>query len=198
MQLSLIEVGAGSFDIRLASTEIVDLLGNSDFANAIEELLKLLHAGSHQEELEGLLRRLKARVAKDYAEFLKSLNESVSDTKFTWTSPNPERGGAADISEPQMGEVIEILERFQAEASSTFTITGTLIGALPTSKRFEIKTAEETFSGTIAEEAIESVSTATLSRIYTAELQEVHERSETTGEITKTGIQLLSLRSQKG
>ena len=94
--------------------------------------------------------------------------------------------------------MIEILERFQAEASSTFTITGTLIGALPTSKRFEIKTAEETFSGTIAEEAIESVSTATLSRIYTAELQEVHERSETTGEITKTGIQLLSLRSQKG
>ena len=198
MQLSFIGVGAGSFDIRLASTEIVDLLGDSDFANAIEELLKLLNAGSHQEELEGLLRRLKARVAKDYAEFLKSLNESVTDTKFTWTSPNPERGGTADISEPQMGEVIEILERFQAEASSTFTITGTLIGALPTSKRFEIQTAEETFAGTIAEEAIESVSIATLSRIYTAELQEVHERSETTGEITKTGIQLLRLRSQKG
>lgn len=198
MQLSIIGVGAGSFDIRLASTEIVDLLGNSDFANAIEELLKLLNAGSHQEELEGLLRRLKARVAKDYAEFLKSLNESVTDTKFTWTSPNPERGGTADISDPQMGDVIEILERFQAEASSTFNITGTLTGALPTSKRFEIKTAEDTFSGTIAEEAIESVSTATLSRTYTAELQEVHERSETTGEITKTGIQLLSLRSQKG
>lgn len=48
MQLSLIGVGAGSFDIRLASTEIVDLLGDSDFANAIEELLKLLNAGSHQ------------------------------------------------------------------------------------------------------------------------------------------------------
>ena len=195
MQISLIGIGAGSFDIRLASTEIVDLLGNSDFGNAIEELLKLLNAGSHQEELEELLRRLKARVAKDYTEFLKSLNESVSDTKFTWTSPNPERGGTADISEPQMREVIEILERFQSEASSTFTITGRLIGALPTSKRFEIQTAEETFSGTIAEEAIESVSTATLSRIYTAELQEVHERSETTGEITKTGIQLISLRS---
>ena len=197
MRISLIGIGAGSFDIRLASTEIVDLLGHSEFGIAIEELLKLLNASNNQEELKRLLKRLKVRVAKDYTEFLKSLTESVIDTTFTWTSPNSERGGTADISEPEMREVIEILERFQAEASSTFTITGKLIGALPTSKRFEIHTAEEKYAGTIVEEAIESVSTATLSQIYTAELQEVHERSETTGEITKTGIQLISLRSPR-
>ena len=197
MRISLIGIGAGSFDIRLASTEIVDLLGHSEFGNAIEELLKLLNASDNQEELKRLLKRLKVRVTKDYTEFLKSLNESVSDTKFTWTSPNSERGGTADISEPEMREVIEILERFQEEASSTFTITGKLIGALPTSKRFEIHTTEEKYTGTIAEEAIESVSTATLSQIYTAEIQEVHERSETTGEITKTEKQLISLRSPR-
>ena len=194
MQISLIEIGAGSFDIRLASTEIVDLLSHSEFGDTIKDFLELLNAGSNQEELKIPLGRLKSRVAENYTTFLKSLSESVSDTKFTWTSPNPERGGTADISEPQMREAIEILERFQAEASSTFTITGRLTGALPTSKRFEIQTAEKTLSGTIAEEAIESVSTATLSRIYTAELQEVHERSETTDEITKPKYQLLSLR----
>ncbi len=194
MQISLIGFGAGSFDIRLASTEVVDLLGHSEFGNAIEELLKLLNAGSQQEELKGLLKQLKSRVAKDYAEFLKSLNESVSDTKFTWTSPNSERGGTAYLSNPQMREAIEILQRFQEEAPSTFTISGTLIGAFLKSKRFEIQTAEKIYTGDIADEAIEIVSTATLSREYIAKIQEITERRETTDEITKPKYLLLNLR----
>ena len=40
MAISLIGVGAGSFDIRLASTEIVDLLGDSDFGDSIEDFWK--------------------------------------------------------------------------------------------------------------------------------------------------------------
>ena len=95
MQISLLEVGAGSFDIRLASTKTVDLLNHSDFGDAIEEFLKLLKAGSNQDKLKMLLERLKSRVAKDYTAFLKSLNESVVDTRFTWTSPHPNRGGTA-------------------------------------------------------------------------------------------------------
>ena len=184
MQISLIEVGAGSFDIRLASTEIVDLFSNSDFGNAIEEFLNLLVAGSDQNELRILLGRLKSRVAENYTTFLKSLSESVSDTKLTWTSPNPERGGTAYLSKPQMQEAIEILQRFQEETPSTFTVIGTLIGAFLKSKRFEIETTEIVYTGSIADEAIKVVSTATLSREYTATIQE----------ITKPKYQLLSLR----
>ena len=198
MGISLLEVGAGSFDIRLASTKSVDLFSDSDsgnaFGNAIEEFMKLLNAGSNQDELKRLLEQLKLKVAEDYTEFLQSLNESVIDTKFKWTSPNPGRGGIAFLSNPQMREAIEILQRFQEEVPSTFTITGTLMGAFLRSKRFEIETTEKTYTGDIADEAIETVSNATLSREYTATIQEITQRNEATDEITKPKYQLLSLR----
>ena len=192
MQISLLEVGAGSFDIRLASTKTVDLLNHSDFGDAIEEFLELLKAGSNQEQLKGILEQLRSKVAKDYTAFLKSLNESVVDTRFTWTSPHPNRGGTAYLSKPQMREVIEILQRFQ-EAPLTFTITGTLIGVWPKSKKFEIITTERPYTGKIADEAIETASSATLRREHTAEIQEITIKSEATNEIIKTEYQLLSL-----
>ena len=194
MQISLLDVGAGSFDIRLASTKTVDLLNHSDFGDAIEEFLKLLNAGSDSDQLKELLGRLRLRVAEDYTKFLKSLGESVVDTSFKWTSPNPERGGTAYLSEPNMREVIEILEKFQDEVRSTFTITGTLTGAFLRSKRFEIETTEKPYTGDIADEALETVKNATLSREYTATIQEITQRSEATDELTKPKYLLLSLR----
>ena len=197
MGISLIGVGAGSFDIRLASTEIVDLFSDSDFGsafgNAIQRFLNLLDAGSNQEKLKRLLGPLGLRVENSYTKFLKSLNESVIDTKFTWVSPNPQRGGTADLSKLQLRAAIEILERFQKAEPVTFTITGTLMGAFLKSKKFEIETTEKTYTGDIADEALEAVSTATLSREYTAQMQETTEKSETTGEITKLKYQLLKL-----
>ena len=197
MGISLIGVGAGSFDIRLASTEIVDLFSDSDFGsafgNAIQRFLNLLDAGSNQEKLKRLLEPLGLRVVNSYTKFLKSLNESVIDTKFTWVSPNPQRGGTADLSKLQLRAAIEILERFQKAKPLMFTITGTLIGAFLKSKKFEIETTEKTYTGDIADEALEAVSTATLSREYTAQMQETTEKSETTGEITKLKYQLLKL-----
>ena len=197
MGISLIGVGAGSFDIRLASTEIVDLFNDSDFGsafgNAIQRFLNLLDAGSNQEKLKRLLGPLGLRVENSYTKFLKSLNESVIDTKFTWVSPNPQRGGTADLSKLQLRAAIEILERFQKAEPVTFDITGTLMGAFLKSKKFEIETTEKTYTGDITDEALEAVSTATLSREYTAQMQETTEKSETTGEITKLKYQLLKL-----
>ena len=194
MQISLLEVGAGSFDIRLASTKTVDLLNHSDFGDAIDEFLKLLRAGSNEEQLKEILEQLRSKVAGEYINFLKSLNESVIDTKITWASPNPDRGGTAYLSETQMQETIEILQRFQEETPSTFKITGTLTGAFLRSKRFEIETTEEIYTGKIADEAFEAVSKATLSREYTVTIQEITQRNEATDEITKPRYQLLSLR----
>lgn len=196
MQTSLLEVGAGSFDIRLVSTETVDLFNHSDCGNAIEEFLKLLDAANNQDQLKGLLERLTSRVAKNYTQFLKSLSESVIDTKFTWTSPDPDRGGSAYLSKPQMQEVIDILQKFQEETPFTSEITGTLIGASLKSKRFELETTNEIYAGRITDEAIETVRNATLSQTYTAEIQEITERSETTDE-TKTKYQLLSLSDKQ-
>ena len=193
MQISLLGVGPGSFDLRLASTKTVDLLNHSDFGDAIAEFLALLKAGSDHDQLKGILGQLRSKVATDYTKFLKLLSESVKDAKFTWASPDSDRGGTAYLSELQMRDVVEILQKFQEEATPKFTITGTLTGAFLRSKRFEIETTDKTYTGVIAKEAIKTVENATLSQTYTATIQEITKRSETTAEITKTEYQLLSL-----
>ena len=196
MQISLLQVRPGSFNIHLASPEVtqLDLFDHSDCGDAIEKFFELLNAENNQEKLKELLGQLRLRVAKDYTNFLQALNESVTDTEFKWTSPNPNRGGTAYLSNSQMQEVIEILEKFQEEAPSRLTITGILIGASLRTNRFEIKTTEKTYTGDIADAVFETVENVTLNRQYTAEIQEVTERSEATDELTKPKYLLLSLR----
>jgi len=107
----------------------------------------------------------------------------------------PVPGERLDLkTKPQMREIIEILQEFKGETSSILIITGTLIGASLKSKRFEIETTEKPYTGDIADEALETVKNATLSREYTATIREISQRSEATDEITKTEYQLLSLR----
>ena len=196
MQISLLQVRPGSFNIHLASPEVtqLDLFDHSDCGDAIEKFFELLNAENNQEKLKELLGQLRLRVAKDYTNFLQALNESVTDTEFKWISPNPNRGGTAYLSNSQMQEVIEILEKFQEEAPSRLTITGILIGASLRTNRFEIKTTEKTYTGDIADAVFETVENVTLNRQYTAEIQEVTERSEATDELTKPKYLLLSLR----
>ena len=108
----------------------------------------------------------------------------------------PMPGERLDLkTEPQMREVVKILEQFREEISSSILIiTGTLTGVFLSSKRFEIETTEKPYTGDIADEAIEAMRNVRLSQTYTAEIQEITERSEATNEITKTAYRLLSLR----
>ena len=94
-----------------------------------------------------------------------------------------------------MGKAIEILKKFEEEEPLTFIETGTLIGASLPNKTFQFRTTEQTYSGAIADDAlkIEAIRTATLSKEYTAEIQETIEKSATTGEIAKTKYHLLNL-----
>ena len=198
--ISMLEVGAGSFDMRFASTELVDLLKSSNLGNAINEFLKLFNAGSDRVKLKPLIEQFGPKIAKDYTNFLKPLSESVVDTRFTWTSPHPELGGTAQLSNSQMLKVINILEKIQEETSVTIRIHGTLVGISLRDKSFQIETTDENFydreyfKGKIKDEAIdtESIRNATLSQTYIAEIQGFVEIGETKDE-SNIKFRLLSL-----
>lgn len=200
LQISLLEVGSGSFDMRLASTEYVDLFKESDLGNVINDFVKILHSGSDQVQLKSLLEQFGPKIAKDYTNFLKPLGESVTDTRFTWTSPHPDLGGTVQLSKSQILEVIDILEAIQKEPSETIKIIGTLVGISLRDKTFQIETTDENyydevyFRGKISEDAIETetIKKARLNDPYNAEIQGFVERSETTNE-TKIKYRLLSL-----
>lgn len=185
MQISLLEVGAGSFEVRLASTELVEIFGESKFGEAMDELLELLEAGNDQEKLKGLLDTVKARVVNDYITFLKTLSGSIIDGNITWTSPRPDRGRSARLSKSLIQEVLITLQEYQDETPFTFKTTGTLTAVHLRKKTFEIETIKEVrYNGAISENAMDAVRTATLSREYNAEIQEVTTRSTTTNETT--------------
>ena len=200
MGISLLEVGAGSFEIQLASTEYVGILKESDLGNAINEFVKILNSGCNQEQLKSLMDQFGPRVAKDYTDFLKPLSESVIDTRFTWTSPHPDRGGTAKLSQSQMKKTIDILEKIQEETLETIRIQGTLVGISLRSKSFEIETSDDNyyekdfFKGKITDEAFETeiVKNATVSKTYVAEIQGFAEIGETKDE-TNIKFRLLSL-----
>ena len=200
MGISLLEVGAGSFEIQLASTEYVGIFKESDLGNAINEFVKILNSGCNQDQLKTLMEQFGPKVAKDYAKFLKPLSESVIDTRCTWTSPHPDLGGTAQLSKSEMVKVIEILEEIQEETSETIRIHGTLVGISLRDKSFQIETTDENFydreyfKGKITDEAFatETVRNATVSKTYIAEIQGFFEISETKDE-TNIKFRLLSL-----
>ena len=198
--ISMLEVGAGSFELQLASTEYVGLFKDSDLGNAINEFLKILNSGCNQDQLKPLMEQFGPRVAKDYTDFLKPLSESVIDTRFTWTSPHPDHGGTAQLSKQQMQNAIDILETIEKETLETINIRGTLVGLSLRSKSFEIETTDENyyeidyFKGKITDEAIdtEPIRNATLSQTYIAEIQGFVEIGETKDE-ANIKFRLLSL-----
>ncbi len=197
MELSLCEVGTGSFKFRIVPTNNLGLFGYTDCGNAIEEFLRLVNASDNQTELSERLGRLKSKVAEKYTEFLKSLDQSGTDTEFNWTSPKSEQTITIYVSNSQIREVITLLKKYQEEAPFKRTISGTLMsGSLKTNK-LEINTSEKPYRGIIIDDKFKNIVPITLGEEYIAEIQEVPVKSETTGEITKTEYRLLSLSKKK-
>ena len=127
--------------------------------------------------------------------FAKTEDGQILQVKFPYDNSLPESDSVQSnqISDDMLPEPGECLEFQSEEFPLVFTITGKLTGAFLNSKRFEIETIDKTYSGKITDKAYDTVSTATLSRNYTAEIQEIIKRNETTDEITNTEYKLLSL-----
>lgn len=127
--------------------------------------------------------------------FANTENGWILQVKFPYDNSLPESDSVQSnqISDDMLPEPGECLEFQSEEFPLVFTITGKLTGAFLSSKIFEIETLEKTYTGKIADKAYDTVSTATLSRKYTAEIQEIIRGHETTDEIIKTEYQLLSL-----
>ena len=159
MQMSFLKVGAGAFDIQLASTDTTDFSESSDCGDAIEKFLDLLAAGGNQKQLKSHLEELQSRVAEDYTAFLKSLNESVIDAKFKWVSPNLNRGRTVHLSDHQMREAIGVLKEYDKEISPPPSIK--FPGYHLRSKRVQIETTDEPYKEIIAGQAIQIPKTTT-------------------------------------
>ena len=204
-QFSLLQVGGGSFGVRLASKGLTDneINRESHCGEAIGWLLEMLKYGLRDPEDWWWGRYLRYRrfdLAQDLATvtecaaFLKSLNDSVEQVNLTWSSPNRDGVREVSISKGGVRRAMRNLERFLRDyVASGFTIKGKLTGVFHKAKRFEIETASATYTGYIADEAVGTVREAMLGRTYTARIELSIERSDINGEFKEPKYQLLHL-----
>ena len=195
MQMSVIRIGAGSFKLELASTQLTDMFGESKCGDAIQELVNLLKIGSNADELSEHLIRLKSRVAKKYALLLESLSNVVTETEIVWASPKEGRGDSAFLPATVARETIDIIKQFKDLSEPEYDVEGTLIGVFTDNKTFGIEAQDGTpYKGKILAEAFNTASTATISERYIATIREVTSIQPVTKE-TKTDYYLVKLES---
>lgn len=196
MQLSILSIQPGSFDIKLAfkkenTPPIKDI--PSIQGDTISEFLNLLRSKDSESDLKGILKRLQSRVAEEYKKLLISLGESGADTTFSWASPKSDEQETVSLSKNEIPKLVGILQIFQEEQETPLTVTGELIGISLSGKKFEIKTKNKTYKGFVLKDADSSIKNATVSRRYKAEIKEILNKSQATDEIVKTEYLLLKL-----
>lgn len=211
MELSLLAIQSGSFDIKLAfkkqyeiqqyldfSTVQDDIISNSHSIqeDTVSDFLSLIESRNNESDLRNILKRLQLRVTEEYRRFLISLNESGADTTFSWATPRLDKEQTVFLPNHEISELIETLKVLQEEQEESHLVTGKLIGLSLRRKSFEIKgDDDEPYRGHIQKDPDSSIENATISRRYRAELKEILNRSEITDEVVKVEYLLLKLES---
>ena len=198
MQLSILTIQPGSFNIKLAfkkenTSPIKDIPSIQE--DTISEFLNLLRSKDSGSDLKGILKRLQSKVGEEYKKLLTSLSESGADITFSWASPKSDEQETVSLSKNEIPKLIESLRLFQSERGKSFTVLGELIGLSLSRKRFEIKTENKTYKGFILKDADSSIKNATVSRRYKGQIKEILNKSKATGEIVKTEYLLLKLEA---
>ena len=194
-RLDPISTYAGSFGIRFETNQQDDLFGASLARESLEGLFDLLDAGYQASELTAHLTELKTRVAKNYKDFLSTIDTSLSTASLSWSQP-----GTMDLRQISMnGEmarnIIAQIESVEDLTRDNLTLDGRFIGGNVRTLRFEIETSDtdERLDGSIHEDAISEVERTTLNSSCRVVLQPTLQVNEVTGE-ERTTYSLLSIQ----
>ena len=194
-RLDPISTYAGSFGIRFETNKQDDLFGESLAKESLEGLFNLLDVGYQASELTAHLTELKARVSKNYKDFLSTIESSLSTASLSWSQP-----GTLDLRQISMNEetarnIIAQIESVADLTKDNLTLEGRFVGGNVRTLRFEIETSDtdERLDGSIHEDAIPEVEHTTLNSSCRVVLQPTLEVNEVTGE-ERTTYTLLSIQ----
>ena len=194
-RLDPISTYVGSFGIRFETNKQDDLFGESLARESLEGLFDLLDVGYQASELTTHLTELKARVAKNYKDFLSTIETSLSAASLSWSQP-----GTLDLRHISMDEetarnIIAQIESVEDLTKDNLTLEGRFVGGNVRTLRFEIETSDtdERLDGSIHEDAISEVEHTTLNSSCRVVLQPTLQVNEVTGE-ERTIYTLLSIQ----
>ena len=195
-RLDPIATYAGSFGIHFETNKRDDLFGESLARKSLEGLFDLLDTGYEASALTVHLTQLKARVAKNYKDYLSTIETSLGTASLIWRQP-----GKSDLRQSSMNEetarnVIAQIEAVSDLTKDNLTLDAAFIGANVRTLRFEIETMDthERFDGSIHEDAISDVERTTLNSSCRVILQPTLQVNEVTGE-ERTTYTLLNIQA---
>ena len=194
-RLDPISTYSGSFGIRFETNKQDDLFGDSLARKSLEGLFDLLDVGYQASELTLQLTELKTRVAKNYKDFLSTVETSLSAASLTWNQPRAMGLRQVSMDQEMARNIIAQIDSVADLTRDNVTLEAKLIGGNIRTLRFEIEALEpdERFDGSIHEDAISEVERMTLNSSCRVVLQPNLQVNEVTGE-EKTTYTLLNIQ----
>ncbi|MBZ0304103.1 MAG: hypothetical protein K8J31_30485 [Anaerolineae bacterium] len=189
MELSLLDVSAGSFKLEMASSQRADMFGDSLLGDALEGLRQLIAIGGDEQGLEAVFSNYKPSVPNDYLKLLRAIkNSRINNAQLKWASANGQKVGEAEFLLPMVISTIDVIEQMVITETTFIEVIGRLTGAF-TDREFEIATREEVYSGRLDMEALsieasEVINNATLGNRYRVQLRVQVTRRIATNETT--------------
>ncbi|MBD2234069.1 hypothetical protein [Phormidium tenue] len=189
VQMSVITTYEGSFGLRFASSatsEQIEILEKPLVQRTLQELLDLLSIMDDDQKLKEKLVQLRKRSASNFRKFLVSLSDLDVDSSLSWGSPDTELGGNVYFSRVVVTKALLAVTRTIQETPDEIEILAEWIGGNKRTKRFEVHDieGEETYSGSVASDALKYIELATISQIYKVRLLIEPSLNEITQELT--------------
>ena len=154
----------------------------------------MLDVGYQASELTDHLTELKARVAKNYKDFLTTIETSLSTASLSWSQPGTLDPRHISMNEETARNIIAQIESIADLTKDNLTLEGRFVGGNVRTLRFEIETSDtdERLDGSIHEDAISEVEQTRLNSSCRVVLQPTLQVNEVTGE-ERTIYTLLSI-----
>jgi hypothetical protein len=184
--LTFAETFEGSFGMRVASAAAPELFAESLVGRSLGEFVALVEAGSDEDSLRAMLRKLHSRTAVRYGALLMYLSSAGADVKVHWRPGRSRVRKAAFLACADAAKAVEIIKKHEEQEPLEIDVVGVLTGVVLPSRTFrlEVPAQRRFYAGTITDDGMHSVEHAKMSETYRARLREIPEVSSVTDEIT--------------
>ena len=194
-RLDPVGIYTGSLVVLLETSNRDNLFGESLAKSSLEGLFDLFEVGHEAAELASKLSELKSRVAKNYKDFLSTIESSLNAASLTWNQSGKPMYRQFFMNVASARNIIAQIDAATDLTQDNIVMEVTLIGANVRTLRFEVATLDtnEKFEGLIHEDAISEVEKLTLNSECRVILQPNLQVNEVSGE-ERTTYTLLDIQ----
>lgn len=183
-ELLLTGTFSGSFGAQLVSKKQNDLF-NSEFSEIIDKLFQIIDAGDEEETLVELMKGQNQRVASRYLQFLRTIKVNELNSRFEWASSFSGITKQYSIDSQIAENAIKHVSKIEENLSKIIRVRAELRGWSHNTGRFEARTSQENYRGTISEDLLETQPEPVIYSHYAMEIEESTESGIMSGDRKK-------------